>query len=120
MRNSSISVSLQSTPQATSTPQSSFAPTDSQIAIGFPIALAVSILVLRSVIRSYKRYSKKIQRELSLISCTTPCRGCHYFDSNPYLRCTVNPTTVLTEEAVDCSDYRPAQKTKPLFRHKRS
>lgn len=36
-----------------------------------------------------------------------PCYQCQYFTSNPYLRCAVRPETVLTEDALDCSDHQP-------------
>lgn len=34
-----------------------------------------------------------------------PCRGCRFFNSNPYLRCAIRPVDALTEQAIDCSDY---------------
>lgn len=35
-----------------------------------------------------------------------PCRHCRFFaKKNQYLKCAVRPYTVLTREAVDCSDY---------------
>jgi hypothetical protein len=40
------------------------------------------------------------------------CNTCHYFKSNPYLKCSIHPMTVLTEEAIECTDYVPCQKTK--------
>jgi hypothetical protein len=33
------------------------------------------------------------------------CYHCRYFGQNPYLKCALHPTTVLTEQAVDCRDY---------------
>jgi uncharacterized protein HemX len=37
-----------------------------------------------------------------------PCRKCQFFvENNPYLKCAVNPYTVLTKDAVNCSDYCP-------------
>jgi hypothetical protein len=33
------------------------------------------------------------------------CSHCHYFSQNPYLKCALHPTTVLTEQAADCRDY---------------
>ena len=36
------------------------------------------------------------------------CHRCRYFSSgNPYLKCALHPITVLTEQAVDCTDYCP-------------
>ena len=36
-----------------------------------------------------------------------PCRNCRFFTNNHYLYCTVHPSIVLTEQALDCSDYCP-------------
>lgn len=36
-----------------------------------------------------------------------PCRNCRYFESNPYLKCTVQPSFALTVRSLDCSDYYP-------------
>ncbi|WP_071789034.1 hypothetical protein [Leptolyngbya sp. Heron Island J] len=34
-----------------------------------------------------------------------PCSRCAYFTGDYRLKCTVNPMSALTEEAIDCSDY---------------
>ncbi len=34
-----------------------------------------------------------------------PCRTCQFFHDNHHLNCAVHPTTVLTEQALGCSDY---------------
>lgn len=34
-----------------------------------------------------------------------PCRNCRFFDKNQYLKCAVRPFTVLTRQAVNCSDF---------------
>lgn len=34
-----------------------------------------------------------------------PCRNCEYFQHNYYLNCAVHPSIVLTEQALNCSDY---------------
>ncbi len=36
-----------------------------------------------------------------------PCMNCRFFDSNRYLKCAVHPSTALTRQAVNCSDYWP-------------
>jgi hypothetical protein len=33
------------------------------------------------------------------------CYHCCYFSQNPYLKCALHPTTVLTGQAIDCRDY---------------
>ena len=34
-----------------------------------------------------------------------PCKNCQFFSNNRLLKCAVHPTTVLTERALNCSDY---------------
>ena len=34
-----------------------------------------------------------------------PCRNCRFFAQNQYLHCAVHPSTVLTPQAANCSDY---------------
>ena len=36
-----------------------------------------------------------------------PCANCQYFTGDYRLKCTVQPHIALTEEAIDCPDYRP-------------
>ncbi|QLE55990.1 hypothetical protein [Nostoc sp. TCL26-01] len=36
-----------------------------------------------------------------------PCRNCQFYSNNHYLKCAVNPSIVLTEEAKKCSEYSP-------------
>ena len=36
-----------------------------------------------------------------------PCYHCRYFNNNPYLKCALHPTNVLTEGLIDCVNYHP-------------
>ncbi|MEH2326982.1 MAG: hypothetical protein V7K32_26140 [Nostoc sp.] len=36
-----------------------------------------------------------------------PCKSCHFFNNNHYLKCAVQPFAPLTKEALNCSDYKP-------------
>lgn len=36
---------------------------------------------------------------------TPPCKNCQFFANNRYLNCSVHPSIVLTEQAVNCPDY---------------
>ncbi|MBW4558833.1 MAG: hypothetical protein KME59_23520 [Trichormus sp. ATA11-4-KO1] len=36
-----------------------------------------------------------------------PCRNCRFYSNNHYLKCAVQPSIVLTEEAKDCPEYSP-------------
>ncbi|OYD97369.1 hypothetical protein CDG76_00240 [Nostoc sp. 'Peltigera membranacea cyanobiont' 210A] len=35
------------------------------------------------------------------------CKKCQFFNNNYFLKCAVHPTTALTKEALNCSDYSP-------------
>lgn len=35
----------------------------------------------------------------------SPCRKCQFFNENNFLNCAVHPSVVLTNQAVNCSDY---------------
>lgn len=39
-----------------------------------------------------------------------PCRKCQYFSGSHYLKCAVHPNEVLTNKAINCSDYCPQDK----------
>ena len=36
-----------------------------------------------------------------------PCKNCRFYANNHYLKCAVQPSIVLTEEAKDCPEYSP-------------
>ena len=35
-----------------------------------------------------------------------PCTKCRFFTGDYHLKCTVNPSTANTEQAIECSDYQ--------------
>jgi hypothetical protein len=35
------------------------------------------------------------------------CENCRFFNNNPYIKCAIHPSTVLTAQAKDCNDYSP-------------
>jgi hypothetical protein len=43
------------------------------------------------------------------------CQNCRYFSNNKYLKCAVNPTIALTEEAKNCHDYHPQKPLKTTW-----
>lgn len=51
--------------------------------------------------------------DLSNSFAQSPCTKCQFFSNNPFLKCAVNPTVVLTKEAVNCSEYKPRNKKSP-------
>jgi hypothetical protein len=64
------------------------------------MAWVVLILVRSNVLKSFRNRLKPIKGLHQV-----PCLNCKYFKNDPYLKCAVNPCTVLTEEAANCSDY---------------
>lgn len=36
-----------------------------------------------------------------------PCKNCRFYSNNHYLKCAVQPSLVMTEEAKDCPEYSP-------------
>jgi hypothetical protein len=36
-----------------------------------------------------------------------PCANCQFFTGDYLLKCTVHPSSALTEEAINCSDFCP-------------
>jgi hypothetical protein len=65
-------------------------------------ALAIFILMLSDVWKAVRAKIVTPKR-----SCDFPCRNCRFFTSNRYLWCTVHPSIVLTQQAIDCADYSP-------------
>ncbi|MGI0484699.1 hypothetical protein ACN4EK_04620 [Pantanalinema rosaneae CENA516] len=46
-----------------------------------------------------------------------PCANCQFFTSDYHLKCTVHPSTALTEAAIGCPDY---EATKSLYSAERA
>jgi hypothetical protein len=89
------------------------AETVSALDVGFLIVVTVPIIwaIVASI---YTLIPKRVQQHL--FSLKPPrkslCHQCQYFGHNAYLKCTVHPSTVLTEQALDCSDYSPNSKAR--------
>jgi len=72
------------------------------------LVVASILIILATAALIYARIPKTIQHSFSLKLCSkVPCHRCQYFSHNPYLKCALHPESVLTEQAVDCQDYRP-------------
>lgn len=70
---------------------------------GFIVAWVVFFLMLsklRTVVDNKIVFSINSLNKL-------PCQNCEFFCSNNYLKCAVQPSMVMTEEAKNCSDYSP-------------
>jgi hypothetical protein len=55
----------------------------------------------------YNYFFKRLRHLLDFNIYGIKCDRCQYLDCNPYLKCTIHPSTVLTHEAVNCKDYQP-------------
>lgn len=62
-------------------------------------AIGSVILALNKVIPDKDRQPNINHRQ------QIPCSNCRFFSNNHYLKCAVHPSTVLTEQALNCSDY---------------
>lgn len=83
--------------------------------IGFLVS--VSFVIIWAITASIYVFLPKQEQEHSFRHRPThkaPCQYCRYFSYNPYLKCTIHPSTVLTEQAVDCLDYSPNTVTKKV------
>jgi hypothetical protein len=72
-----------------------------------PLGLVVSWVIffvilrkVRSIIENKMVFTVKTSHQL-------PCKNCHFYSHNHYLKCAVQPCIVLTEEANNCAEYVP-------------
>lgn len=72
-----------------------------------PIALLISWIVFFLLLRKSRNGvdNKRIFTINSLHK--VPCKNCKYYSSNHYLKCAVQPSIVMTEEAKNCAEYSP-------------
>lgn len=70
------------------------------------------LMVLAIATFGFSAIQKAIRKRMVSITYSqqVPCRNCRFFTNNLYLRCAVHPSTVLTQNAIDCSDYSPLNK----------
>lgn len=68
---------------------------------GFVICWAAIFFMLSKRVRFNR---KEVVVDIKTIH-QIPCRNCKFYSNDPHLKCAVNPSTVLTEQAINCSDY---------------
>ena len=78
--------------------------------IGTIFLIIISLLICSIFIAPVRAYLLKNARYLLGFksrkkSILHHCNQCQYFESNPYLKCAVHPISVMTEAAIDCTDY---------------
>jgi hypothetical protein len=59
------------------------------------------VLMLATQLWSLGRDGLKVSQRLHQI----PCTQCRFFTGDYHLKCTVNPSTALTETAIGCRDF---------------
>jgi hypothetical protein len=73
------------------------------------IALTIASIALLLLFCSLKMTSFKTVRKRTASSQTSlpkiPCYNCRFFDNNPHLKCAIQPSLVMSEEAFNCPDY---------------
>ncbi len=83
--------------------------------LGFIVSWAIFLVILRKI-----RTNLDNKRVFSIDTLhKVPCKNCQYYSNNHYLKCAVQPHIVLSEEAVNCSEYSPKKRKfnlKNLFR----
>ena len=79
--------------------------------LGFIFIWAIFLLLFHKI-RNNNHDKTYLQ---SKILQKVPCKKCQFFANNHYLKCAVKPDNVITEKAIDCSEYTPK---KGSFSHK--
>jgi len=88
------STQIDSSSSTSKTESTSASPGD---AISSPFFVCIFILFSLAVLSGSRKKRK--------VKCSIPCRTCRFFSNNTHLKCAVQPTLVLTEQANNCPDY---------------
>ena len=78
------------------------------VLLAFVCFIAIFGAVVFTVFTFYKDEGKT-EKIGGVDSFEAPCQNCRFFNKNQHLRCTVHPSTVMTEQAFSCPDYHPEQ-----------
>ncbi|NJK38664.1 MAG: hypothetical protein HC835_17750 [Oscillatoriales cyanobacterium RM2_1_1] len=70
------------------------------VPICFVIAWSLLLLIFWSMVRAIADTLSRA-RQMHQV----PCANCKFFTKNYYLKCPVQPTIALSEQAIDCPDY---------------
>lgn len=83
--------------------------------IGFVILWVITTFTLAKLADKFSHTTFRFPNTLEVIGDEMltiehfhkfPCRSCHYFEDNPFLKCAVHPDRALTMQSLNCSDYR--------------
>lgn len=70
--------------------------------------VAVWAAVVCVISNTWKVSRKEVESNKSMAQ--SPCKKCRFFNSNPYVKCAVNPSLAMTTAATDCTDYQPKER----------
>lgn len=65
--------------------------------------------VLLTVLQIYSATRDGVKRAQQMHQI--PCANCQFFTGDYNLKCTVHPTSALSEDAIGCMDYYPISKS---------
>lgn len=66
----------------------------------FVAAWAITILFSWTILHNSRDAITQVKRLHQI-----PCSGCQFFTDEYYLKCTVRPSSALTEAAIGCPDF---------------
>lgn len=66
----------------------------------FCVTWSLIFFLLWNAKKTFKEGIKHLKRLHQI-----PCSRCNYFTNDYRLKCTINPTTALSEEAIGCIDF---------------
>ncbi|MDH6061990.1 hypothetical protein NWP17_16375 [Chrysosporum bergii ANA360D] len=72
-----------------------------------PVALLFSWVMFFLILQKIRTFLDNKMVFTAKGSHKVPCKNCRFYSNNHYLKCAVQPSIVLTEEAKDCSEYSP-------------
>lgn len=72
-----------------------------------PIGLLFSWIIFFLVLRKVRTFldNKMVFTVKSVHQ--VPCKNCRFYSNNHYLKCAVQPSMVMTDEAKNCCEYSP-------------
>ncbi|WP_413200045.1 hypothetical protein [Nostoc piscinale] len=83
-----------------------------------PVGLLFSWVIFFLILRKIKRFlDNKMVFSVNTLH-QVPCKNCRFYANNHYLKCAVQPSIVLTDEAKNCtefSDKKDKSPEKPFF-----
>jgi hypothetical protein len=86
-----------------------------------PIGLLAGWVIFFLVLRKIRRIlDNKMVFTVKTVH-QVPCKNCRFYSNNHYLKCAVQPSIVMTDEAKNCSEYSPKNDKlsgKQFFKHR--